>query len=266
MRELTVPRAGGITAALVGSWAGTDPHRPRLVWHGDGRTELSASSLVNWAAKTAGYLVDELGAAPGDPVLWRVRRSWQGLPLLLGCWWAGLVVVDDDAVAGGIGEPVAAFVDVGADAAADEVVVASPHPFGLAVPDLLPLQRNVADAILPQADRFVPRGPGPGPDDPAVLFGSAGPAGRLTVAAVLAAATRAADALTDGAVLLSTEPPTLPDAVPAGPLAAWASGGTFVVAGSADRGAVDRVAADERVTATLGVDVPGLPRLDPPAG
>lgn len=259
MRELTVPRAGGITAALIDAWAGADPHRPRLVWHGDGRTELSGSSLVNWSAKTAGYLIDELGAAPGDPVLWRVHRSWQGLPLLLGCWWAGLVVVDGrPGPAAPAGAPVAAFVDAGDDAGdgteADEVVVASPHPFGLAVAGLPPLQRNVADAILPQADRFVPRGPGPRPEDPAVVTA----AGRLTVGEALGAASRAALALGEAPVLLSARPPERPDDLVRGPLAAWAAGGTFVVAATA----IDRVAADERVTATLGVDVPGLPRVD----
>lgn len=257
MRELTVPRAGGITAAVVEALTGADPHRPRLVWHGDGRTELSASSLINWSAKTAGYLADELGAGPGDVVLWRVRRSWQGLPLLLGCWWAGLVVVVDDAVVDGLGDPVAAFVDVGADADADEVVVASPHPFGLAVPDLLPLQRNVADAILPQADRFASRVAGPGADDPALVTAT----GRVTVGESLTAVSRGAAVLGDAPVLLSGHAPAGVADLLSGPLAAWAAGGTFVVAPPAAAG---RVAADERATATVGVDVPGLPRMDPP--
>lgn len=249
MRELTVPRAGGITAALFTAWADGDPHRPRLVWHGTGRTELSTASLMNWSAKTAGYLVDEVGATPGSPVLWRVRRSWQGLPLLLGCWWAGLTVVDDEAMAGDV---VAAFVDVGDDADADEVVVVSPHPFGLAVPDLPALQRNVADAILPHADRFTPRSPGPGPDAPAVATAT----GPLTVGEVLAGAARAAAALGDAAVLLSTQIPSLPAGVIAGPLAAWATDGTYVYT----EPPADRVAVDERATATIGIDLPGLPR------
>ena len=90
---------GGVTAALLGPLLAGDPHRPRLIWYGSGRTELSTASLVNWSAKSAGLLVDELGARPGGTVVWRVRRSWQGVPLLLGAWWAGLVVSDlyDDA-------------------------------------------------------------------------------------------------------------------------------------------------------------------------
>lgn len=264
MRELTLPRSGGVTAAVLGSMGSGDPHRPRLVWYGQGRTELSTASLTNWAAKTAGYLVDELGAEPGDGVLWRVRRSWQGLPLLLGCWWAGLVVTDvlpGDAAAGAT-EPVAAFVDpeepASADLDVDEVVVASVHPFGLATGALTAPCRSVADAILPQADRFATRGPGPAADAPAVVTAS----GSWTVGQVLAMIEAAA--VPDGAVVLSTTPPSLLDAVCAGALAAWAAGGALI---QVDGGSVgpariaSGIATDERATATLGLDLPGLPRI-----
>jgi uncharacterized protein (TIGR03089 family) len=264
VRELTLPRSGGITAAVLGAMGAGDPHRPRLVWHGQGRTELSTASLTNWAAKTAGYLVDELGAGPGDRVLWRVRRSWQGLPLLLGCWWAGLLVTDDEAIAGDV---VVAFVDQGDQSVVDsgvdpvfdfagEVVVASTHPFGLAVADLPPLYRSVADAIRPQADRFAPRGPGPGPDAPAILTAT----GSLTVGEVLAVVGSAAAALPEGAVLLSAAAPDLPDGVCGGALAAWAAGGCLVQLDS-DSTDPDRVAADERAIATLGFGLGGLPRV-----
>src|SRR6185312_4160707 len=45
--------AGGVTGAIF-DLIGGDPHRPRLVWYGSGRTELSGASLMNWSAKTAG--------------------------------------------------------------------------------------------------------------------------------------------------------------------------------------------------------------------
>ena len=108
-----------------------DPHRPRLIWHGAGRTELSTASLANWSAKTAGLLVDELGGRTGGTVVWRVRRSWQAVPLLLGSWWAGMVVTDlyDEAAES---RAVAAFIDDDDESGADEVIVASSHPFGLA--------------------------------------------------------------------------------------------------------------------------------------
>ena len=205
-------------------------------------------------------------------MLWRVRRSWQGLPLLLGCWWAGLLVTDDEAIAGdvvvafvdegdlSVVDPVGdSVVDSGFDSGfdfADEVVVASTHPFGLAVADLPPPYRNVADAILPQADRFAPRGPGPGPDAPAILTA----AGSLTVGEVLAVVGSAAAALAEGAVLLSAAAPDLPHGVCSGALAAWAAGGCLVQLDS-DSADPDRIAADERATATLGFALGGLPRV-----
>jgi uncharacterized protein (TIGR03089 family) len=254
---LTPRRPGGIAAAILHRLAEDDPHRPRLVWYGEGRTELSTASLTNWAAKTAGYLVDELGAEPGDTVVWRVHRSWQGLPLLLGCWWAGLLVADDGSSAG---DAVAAFVDVGDEAAvdsvADEVVVATTHPLGLAVSDLPPRCRNVADAVLPQADRFTPRIAGPGADAPAMVTTG----GTLTVGEVLQLVAGAAATMAQGAVLLSAATPDLPDGVCTGALAAWATGGALVQLAS-DSVDPDRVAADERATATLGLAVGGLPRV-----
>jgi len=252
MRELTVPRSGGITAALLHAWDGGDPHRPRLVWYREqGRTELSTATLSNWAAKTAGFLVDELGAGPGERVLWRVRRSWQGLPLLLGCLWAGLVVTDDESAGGDV---VAAFVDEGDEAVADEVVVASTHPFGLAGP-LPPLARSVADAILPQADRFTPRSAGPGPDAPAIVIAT----GSMSVAEVLTMAGEAAAVLADDAVVLSTAVPDLPDGVCGGALAAWAAGGCLVQLGPESD--PERIGAAERGTATFGFSLPGWPRI-----
>ena len=69
-----------------------------------------------------------------------------------------------------------------------------------------------------------------------------------------------AAAVPDGAVVLSTAPPSLLDAVCAGALAAWAAGGALI---QVDGGSVDpaRIASDERATATLGLDLPGLPRI-----
>ena len=159
---------GGITASVLGPLLAGDPHRPRLIWHGAGRTELSTASLANWSAKTAGLLVDELGGRPGGVVVWRVRRSWQAVPLLLGSWWAGMVVTDlyDEAAES---RAVAAFIDDDDDSGADEVIVASSHPFGLATGEISEYARHVADAVLPQADRFTPRRPAPTADSTAAM-------------------------------------------------------------------------------------------------
>ena len=253
------PGPGGVAAAILHRLTADDPHRPRLVWYGGrnaaGRTELSTASLTNWAAKTAGFLTDEIGAGSGDTVLWRVRRSWQGLPLLLGCWWAGLAVTDDESAAG---DAVVAFVDEGEESDADEVVVASTHPFGLAQAELPPLYRHVADAVLPQADRFAPRVRTVDPSVPMIVTA----AGTLTADQVLGRVTQAAHALGPGAVLLAAAVPDLPDGVCSGALGAWAAGGVLVQLGSdADLATTAALATAEHVTSTLGVDVDGLARV-----
>lgn len=250
---------GGITAALLGPLIAGDPHRPRLIWHGAGRTELSTASLANWSAKTAGLLIDELGAPPGSTVSWRVRRSWQGVPLLLGSWWAGMVVTDLDDP-----DAVAAFIDDDDESAADEVIVASAHPFGLAGGTLPAFYRHVADAVLPQADRFSPRRPAAAPASIAVITSS----DRISVAQLLDRARQAAGTIGAGGRVLSGLDLALPDTVCLGLLGALAADGSLIQvavppAGAAPGGEqLARIARDERATVTLGVDVDGLPRLD----
>lgn len=231
-----------------------DPHRPRLIWHGAGRTELSTASLANWSAKTAGLLIDELGAALGESVRWRVRRSWQGVPLLLGSWWAGMVVTDAHDV-----DVVAAFIDEDEDSDADEVLVASSHPFGLAGDPLPDFYRHVSDAVLPQADRFSPTRPAAAWSSTAIVTS----AGRVTIAEVIENARQAAARIGTGGRLLSAVEPTLPEAVCKGLLGALAADGSLIqVAGTIDGAQLARIAEDERATVTYGVSVDGLPRLD----
>jgi uncharacterized protein (TIGR03089 family) len=79
-----------------------DPGAPLLTFYDDAtgeRAELSAKSLANWVAKTHFLLVDELGAAVGDRAFVRLPVHWLAAPILLGCWYAGLEVVTDPAVA-----------------------------------------------------------------------------------------------------------------------------------------------------------------------
>ena len=64
MRELT---PNTLTDAIFAAVA--DHSRPLLTYYDDAtdeRTELSAATLGNWAAKTANYLRDEIGVAEGD--------------------------------------------------------------------------------------------------------------------------------------------------------------------------------------------------------
>lgn len=62
-----------------------------------GRTELSATSLANAAAKIANALSGEWECEPGDAVILALPPHWQRACWLAGAWLAGLVVhpVDD---------------------------------------------------------------------------------------------------------------------------------------------------------------------------
>ncbi len=256
---MTRPRPDGVTATLLGPLLTGDSGRPRITWYGAGRTELSTASLANWSAKVAGLLVDELGGTTGNLVTVRTTPSWQTVPLLLGAWWAGMTVTDED-------DPtaLAAFVDQGADAEADEVFVVSGHPLGAPSAGVQDHQRDFSGAVLPQGDRFTPWGPGPDPEMPAVLTA----AGPTSVAELLRQARESAAALGHGGRVFSVLDLTLPLGVVAGMLGSLAADGSLIQIGPGFPGGPDvatrlaAVAHDERATVTLGMDVPGLRRVD----
>ncbi|MET3808750.1 uncharacterized protein (TIGR03089 family) [Nakamurella sp. UYEF19] len=239
-----------VTAALLGPLMRGDAHRPRVTTYSGGfRTELSTASLANWSAKVAGLLLDELGCRPGDLVHVGVGAGWQTAPILLGSWWAGLTVTDLD-----LPEAAASFVSDGADpsiGAADEVFVVSGHPLGAPSQQIAAHQRDFTTAVLPQADRFAPRGPA---DAGAVLTS----AGRVPVDDLLAAARGVA--LHPGARLASILPWFLPHGVAGTLLAALAADGSLVHSDSTGQTLIDQAVA-ERATVTAGFDVTGLARL-----
>lgn len=71
-----------------------DGARPLITWY-DGmgaRVELSVSTTANWVAKTAGYLEDELGVVPGDPVVLDPTLHWLTAVALLAAWSIGAEV------------------------------------------------------------------------------------------------------------------------------------------------------------------------------
>lgn len=256
---MTRPHPDGVTATLLRPLLIADSGRPRITWYGAGRTELSTASLANWSAKVAGLLVDELGGTTGNVVTVRTTPSWQTVPLLLGAWWAGMTVTDED-------DPtaVAAFVDQGDDAAADEVFVVSGHPLGAPSTGVQDHQRDFSGAVLPQGDRFTPWGPGPDPEMPAVLTAT----GMTSVAELLEQAVESAAAIGQGGRVFSVLDLTLPLGVTAGMLGALAADGSLVQIGPGFPDGTDltarraAVAGDERATVTLGADVPGLRRID----
>jgi uncharacterized protein (TIGR03089 family) len=84
-----------VPAALAAATA--HPARPLLTWYDDAtgdRAELSGATMANWVAKTANLLRDGCGLGAGDTAVVDAPPHWQTAVVLLGCWSAGLRVVD----------------------------------------------------------------------------------------------------------------------------------------------------------------------------
>lgn len=134
------------------------PAAPLVTFYDDEtgeRAELSAKSMGNWVAKTHFLLIDELGLGPGDRAWVRLPVHWLAVPILLGCWFAGLEVVTSDAAAA---SAEVAFAD--ADSLANSSVTASGEVFAVS---LLSMARSsepptgAADysaAVRPQPDAW----------------------------------------------------------------------------------------------------------------
>ncbi len=82
-------------AALLEAAVAADPGRPLVTFYDDAtaeRVELSAATLANWVAKTAGMLTDELGVEPGAPVRLALPMHWLQAVWALAVWRVGAVV------------------------------------------------------------------------------------------------------------------------------------------------------------------------------
>ena len=76
-----------LSSALLDPLIRNDPMGPRITYYDDAtgeRIEVSAVTLVNWAAKTANLLRDELGAGPGSRVAVLLPAHWQTAAVLFG--------------------------------------------------------------------------------------------------------------------------------------------------------------------------------------
>ncbi|MFW0790948.1 TIGR03089 family protein [Gordonia sp. CPCC 205333] len=230
-----------ITAALLA--AVTDYSQPMLTFYHDGtgeRTELSAATLGNWAAKTANYLRDEAGIAPGDDVLIHLPEHWQTAAILLGAWWAG-AHVHTGAGADDVAHLSVAFVTVDdVDRYdADEVVVASLDPFALAVKDLPIGVADFGSAVRVHGDQYSPVGI------------PAGPAldGRSVAQVLDTAAAHAADNdISAGTRVLTTRPWHDANGVIEQLLAPLAVGASLVAVADADPAKVEAKATAERAS------------------
>ncbi|HVK21991.1 MAG TPA: TIGR03089 family protein [Actinokineospora sp.] len=94
--------------------------RPLITHYDDAagtRVELSVATVTNWAAKTANWLVEEHDVEPGTAVSVRLPAHWQTAGILLGAWWCGAHITDEDpvvtfAVPGGSGDGAVASVSL----------------------------------------------------------------------------------------------------------------------------------------------------------
>ena len=138
--------------ALFATLMATEPARPFVTFYDEGsgeRAELSVRSLANWVAKTHFLLTDELALGVGDAAYVDLPADWISVPILLGCWSAGLevVTVPDTAAVAFAPAPVAGIADV--YAVAPGVLTRS---FGASAPP-----DGVADyvaAVRPQPDAW----------------------------------------------------------------------------------------------------------------
>ncbi|HEY0484827.1 MAG TPA: TIGR03089 family protein [Mycobacteriales bacterium] len=249
------------TVDLLAAALARDPSGP-LFTHYDDRTgervELSASTLDNWVAKTANLLADGAGLGAGDRAAVLLPPHWQTAAVMLGCWAAGL------AVAHGVRGAAPDHADV-AFAAADrageatgtgapDVYLLSLAPLGARLREVPAGTQDYAVEVPAYGDRFVPVSPVTGAT--AALVGSA----EVDHAGLVAAARERATelGLSPGDRLLvaaSADHRPRPLDWLAVPLVAGAS---VVLVRDPDPAALARRAADERVTATLGVQVPGV--------
>jgi uncharacterized protein (TIGR03089 family) len=205
-----------VTETLLRPWLST-PARPLITHYDDlagTRVELSVATLVNWAAKTANWLVEDLDVEPGTRVAILLPAHWQTAGILLGAWWCGACVTDSPS------EAAVALIPPNTPAPDTETVATvSLHPMGL---PLTPPQGldYITESRL-HADDFFPLVPIPG-TTPALLDS--------TVDTVLATARSRAESLglTPQSRLLSTLDWTLPTGLTDAFLAPLSAGTSLV--------------------------------------
>ncbi|TCP56093.1 uncharacterized protein (TIGR03089 family) [Tamaricihabitans halophyticus] len=229
-----------ITETLLRPYLRDAAARPLITHYDDAlgsRVELSATTLANWAAKTANWLTDEFDVEPGMSVGVRLPAHWQTAGILLGCWWCGARVVEtgpDLAVTfGTVSEPAPA---------SGELAVVSLDPMGMALRE--PPAGGAFDYVSEVrvcADDFLAPPP-VSPDSPALA--------ELSVAEVLDQARQLASkhALDKESRVLSTLDWTVPDGILRGLVAVLRAGASLVQCSSADPAKLSDRAASERST------------------
>lgn len=213
------------------------PARPLITHYDDAtgsRIELSVATTVNWAAKTANWLVEEADVEAGDEVGVRLPAHWQTAGVLLGAWWCGAKVVTE---ADGV-----TFVAPGETSRSALTAIVAMDPFGLGM-GVTSGVNFLADVKM-YGDDFSPLFPIPGAS-PALLSS--------TVDDVLAEARSRAAKLGISASdrVLSTVDWTFPDGVLDGLLAPLSVGAHLVHVSNADQAKLADRRAAERTTVDL---------------
>ncbi|CAN5281538.1 TIGR03089 family protein [soil metagenome] len=240
-----------------------DPSGPLLTYYDDAtgeRTELSATTLDNWVAKTANLLTDGLGLDDGACIAVVLPPHWQTAGIILGAWSAGHLVVDYPDVASAA-PPDAVFCTeadlVVYDDVRCDVVGLTLDPWSRGFSGA---RRGIdyAREIGGYGDQFRRSAP-VDPTAPALRAGSL----ELSHEGLAAAAVELAERLgmtAGGRLMISRDL-----AVAAGPLswllAPLAAGTSVVLVTDANSDRLPARAESERVTATLGIELAGLPVL-----
>ena len=225
-----------------------DPAQPLLtLYAGAGRVELSGATTANWVAKSANLLVDGHGGPERVGLL--LPLHWQTVVLLLAGVDAGAVVavVDDPQALAGcdLVFVLAGQAEAALFAGCPEVFALSGHPMGAPLGPLPSMVLDYAREVPSYGDRF----PG-GPAQPPRIELGGQPVGELPELG-LGPADR----------VLTTLDPATGDGLRAGLLAPLAAGAALVLVPDPAAVELRRIAAAERVTATVGIDLPGVRRL-----
>ncbi|GGM66260.1 TIGR03089 family protein [Longimycelium tulufanense] len=244
-----------VTEGLLGPVLRSEPGRPLITHYDDAtgaRIELSWATTANWAAKTANWLVDELDVEPGGTVAVLLPAHWQTVGVLLGAWWCGAEVTMDPA-----GAAVAFVPPTGAAPGAELVAAVSLDAMGRGLSGPPAGMVDYISSARVHGDTFQPLFPVQG--DTAALDGS-------TVDEVIASSRKRATnlGLDSNERVLSTMDWDTPENLLDGLLAVLAASASLVQVNHPDPAALPARATNERVTATLGVTVPGIRQLSAP--
>ncbi|WP_235928207.1 TIGR03089 family protein [Goekera deserti] len=266
-----MPSSPPSPAALLADAVRREPAAPLVTHYDDAtgeRTELSATTLANWVAKTANLLQDEYDVGPGSTVAVALPVHWQTAAVLLGAWSCGAAVLDtaaedDDRLArADVALTTQDRVEALEEAGAGELMGLSLHPLGLGMRNYVGEARDYALEVRVHGDHFQPYQP-VDPAGPGLLLGGL----ELTLGGLAETAAELAGRL--GLVAGDRLLVDADTAAHAGPvawlLAPLAAGASVVLCRHPFPERLAARAAQERVTATLGLQVEGVRELGRPS-